>query len=124
MRLAVVIATIVAVCGSLAYASHRGKQRDLNARYRELSERYFDGKLPTATLQYRDNLPDDEMAETIKQSESSYLIYVRPDADLDYVLGHEACRTLTFDDQPPAGHGERWEACMKRFAHKRLAPSH
>jgi hypothetical protein len=117
MRLAIIVAAIVAICGTLAYASHREKRRDLDARYREVNDRYFDGKLPHATLYYREGLPDDEMAAASRQSDSSFLIYVRPDADLDYVLPHEACHTLTFDET--AEHGERWEACMRRFAHKR-----
>jgi hypothetical protein len=117
MRLGIAIVAIVAICESLVYASHREKRRDLNGRYLEVNELYFDGQLPRAILHYRDDLPDDEMAAITKQGDDNYLIYVRPDADLDYVLGHEACHVLTFHEQ--AQHGERWEACMRRFAHKR-----
>lgn len=118
MRLAILIAfaAILIVCGNPAHAAHQEKRTDLDARYAEVNLRFFDGRLPRAALHFRDDLPSDEMAAISKQPDGTYLIYVRPDADLDYVLAHEGCHALTFDEQ--ARHGQRWEACMRRFARK------
>jgi hypothetical protein len=112
MRLALCLAALCVICVTLAYAGHREEMRDLNVQYRELNSRYFEGKLPPARVSYRDELPD-ELAETTRQGDGTFIIYVRPDANLSEILPHEACHTLSFDE--PEDHGSQWPSCMERF---------
>ena len=111
MRLAIVTSAILAICASLGYAAYREFRPSPQAEYERINQRYFDGRLPLATVRYAVQEPG-TLANTTRDNAGVYRITIDQSADIN-LLQHEACHVAAFSEAEE--HGPLFMECMKRF---------
>ena len=98
----------------VAHANIEG-QTELDKKYAEYNELYFDNKLPKDTL--IDHSESIQMASTMKMSNGRFHIafndkYTLAERVSRSTLLHEQCHIQTWSEQKAAEHGPRWRTCM------------
>lgn len=120
LQITVSLALVAFICCGAGYAVGREQLRrtDLHRFYQQVNRDSFNGELPDAQAEWADL--DDTYGQTQLYSDGSAEIHmdrasVTSERQLRETMQHEACHVFVGSVPERDWHGEKWQACMKRF---------